>query len=49
MSPLMTTLVLMGAQTSSIRSNGVVLKLWEGPPLIMAWDGFTSELPNKLS
>ena len=49
MSPLMTTPVLMGTQTSSFCSSGVLLKLWEGPPMIMAWDGFTSGLPNKLS
>ena len=48
MSPLMTTPVLMATQTSSFRSSGVLLKLWEGPP-IMAWDGIASGLPNNLS
>ena len=49
MSPLMTTPVLMGTQTCSFRSSAVLLKLWEGPPMNMAWDGNTSGLPNKLS
>ena len=49
MSPLMTTPVLMGTQTSSFRSSGVLLKLWEGPPMVMAWDGIASGLPNNLS
>ena len=49
MSPLMTTPVLMGTQTSSFRSSGVLLKLWQGPPMVMAWDGIASGLPNNLS
>ena len=49
MSPLMTTPVLMRTQTSSFRSSGLLLKLWDGPPMIMAWDRIASGLPNTLS